>query len=193
MTQQWEVESATGRCAVTARPLAEGEEFHTVLFEDGESFRRADYSLEAWTGPPDGAFCHFRSRVPVKEAKKRLLVNDELLIAFFQRLADEREPIRVQFRFVLALILMRKRFLKYESTTTESGTEVWEMLLTRDQSHHRVVNPNLTDDQVETVSRELSVILHDDMGDWADGGENREADRVGPGSSASLSPPATGE
>ena len=162
-----------------------------MLFEEGESFRRADYSLDAWLGAPEVAFCHFRSRVPVKEARKRLLVNDELLIAFFQRLAEEREPIRVQFRFVLALILMRKRLLKYESTVTESGAEVWEMFLTRDQSRHRVVNPNLTDDQVETVSRELSAILHDDMGEWAHRDDAREASA--PRADTSLAPPGGGE
>jgi len=168
MMQQWEVGSATGRCAVSGRELVQGEEFYTVLFAEGDSFRRADYSIEAWTGPPEGAFCHFKSRVPVKEAKKRLLVNDQVLIGFFERLAGETVPIRVAFRFVIALILMRKRLLKYESSGVESGVETWEMMLMRDHSRHQVVNPNLSDDEVETVSRELSAILHDDMGAWAD-------------------------
>lgn len=167
MAQQWEVETATGRCVITGRAFEEGEEFYTVLFEDGESFKRADYSLDGWSGPPDGAFCHFKSRVPVKEKRKRLLVNQELLIGFFGRLADETEPVRVQFRFVLALILMRKRLLRYDGSKTEDGIEVWTMTMTRDQSVHRVVNPNLTNEQIEGVSSQLSAILHSDMGEWA--------------------------
>ena len=180
MMQQWEVQTATGRCAASGRELGEGEEFYTVLFAEGDSFRRADYSSQAWTEPPEGAFCHFKSRVPVKEPKKKLLVNDQLLVGFFERLAGETVPIRVQFRFVLALILMRKRLLKYESSGVESGVEVWEMTLRRDQSRHRVVNPNLTEDEVETVSRELSAILHDDMGAWADQDEARDEATIEP-------------
>lgn len=168
MAEQWQVESATGRCAVTGRALDEGEEFYTVLFEDGESFRRADYSLDSWQGPPDGAYCHFKTRVPVKEKRKRLLVDDELLENFFLRLADETEPVRVQFRIVLALILMRKRRLRYEGSATDEGAEVWEMTLVRDQTSHLVVNPRLSDDQIETVSQQLSAILHSDMGEWTD-------------------------
>ena len=173
--QQWEVEPATGTCAATGRKFEEGEEFYTVLFEDGDSFRRADYCLDAWTEPPERSFCHFKTRVPVKEKRKRLLVDDELLVNFFQRLEDELEPIRVQFRFVIALILMRKRLLRYENSTTEDGEEVWRMTLIRDKTPHRIVNPRLTDDQIEGVSQQLSAILHGDMGEWASGPAEGEA------------------
>ena len=84
------------------------------------------------------------------------------------RLEDETEPVRVQFRFVLALLLMRKRILQYESSNTTDEQEVWEMRLTSDKSTHHVVNPHLTDDQIENVSQQLSAILHSDMGHWAD-------------------------
>ena len=166
MAQQWQIESLTGRCAVTGHLLAEGEEFYTVLLEDGESFRRVDYSLDAWQGPPQGAFSHFRTRVPVKEKRKRLLVDDEILVHFFLRLADQSEPHRLQFRFVLALILLRKRLLRYDETIMEDGRQVWRMTLTLDKTAHQVVNPHLTDDQIEGVSSQLSAILHGDMGHW---------------------------
>ena len=185
MAQQWEVESATGVCAVTGRKLEEGDEFYTVLFEDGDSFRRADYSLEAWDQPPAGCFCHFKTRVPVKEKRKRLLVDRELLINFFLRLADETEPVRVQFRFVLALILMRKRALRYDSSTTEDGVETWVMTLPREQTTHRVVNPRLTDDQIDGVSRQLTAILHGDMGRWA---EDDDLDQPEAGESVETAP-----
>jgi hypothetical protein len=146
----------------------EGEEFYAVLVEDGESFRRADYSLDAWDGPPDGAFSYFRTRVPIKEKRKRLLVDDEVLVNFFLRLTDETEPLRLHFRFVLALILLRKRLLRYDRSETEEGVDVWQMTLTTDKSAHRVVNPSLTDEQIEGVSGQLSAILHGDMGTWAE-------------------------
>ena len=162
-----QVDHSHGLCAITGRKLEEGEEFYSVLFEDGESFRRVDYSVPAWTGPPEGAFCHFKTRVPVKQKRKRLLVDDDILVAFFHRLAAETEPVRVQFRFVLALILMRKRKLKYVRTVNEEGVEIWVMNPGKDQADHRVVNPQLTDGQIDGVSRELTAILHGDAGQWA--------------------------
>jgi len=167
MERQWQVEAAKGRCAVTGRPLEEGEEFYTVLFEEGDSFRRADYSLAGWQGPPDGSFCHFKTRLPVREKRKKLLVDDDLLVSFFLRLARETEPVRLQFRFVLALILMRKRILRYEESAIDGEVESWQMSLVKDHSRHGVLNPHLTDSQIEGVSSQLSAILHGDMGVWA--------------------------
>ena len=40
------------------------------------------------------------------------------------------------------------------------------MTLTTDKTAHQVVNPHLTDDQIEGVSSQLSAILHGDMGHW---------------------------
>lgn len=167
MQPQWEVERAKGRCVSTGRLFEEGEEFFTVLFEDGDSFRRADYCLDAWEGCPEDSYCHFKTRVPVKEKRKQLLVNNELLVNFFSRLATDKVPVRIHFRFVIALILMRKRILRYERSVVEDGSEIWDMTLVHDQTKHRVSNPRLSDDQIEEVSRQLSTILHDDMGEWA--------------------------
>jgi len=166
MAQDWQVEHSTGRCVVTGRELDEGEEYYAVLFEEGESFRRADYSLDGWDGPPEGSYCHFKTRVPVREKKKRLLVDNEVLVNFFTRLADEEDASRLRFRFVLALILMRKRILRYDASEMREGVEYWRMTMPSDQSTHEVVNPRLTDDQVEGVSEEISAILHGDMGVW---------------------------
>jgi hypothetical protein len=105
--------------------------------------------------------------VPPAEKKKQLLVDNEMLVSFFLRLADRSEAIRVHFRFVLGLILLRKRLLRYESTETRDGVERWRMTLASDKSAHEVVNPRLTDDQIEAVSAELGAILHGDMGAWA--------------------------
>jgi len=72
----------------------------------------------------------------------------------------------LQFRFVLALILMRKRKLRYDSSSDVGGREIWTMTLLKDQTTHEVLNPHLTDDQIEGVSQQLTAILHGDMGEY---------------------------
>ena len=173
MKQEWQLESPKGRCAVSNRPLAEGEEFYSVVFSDDaveSGFRRIDYSLEAWHGVPEGAFCHFRTHIPVKEKRRRLLVDNDVLVNFFLRLGDESQSHRVAFRYVLALILMRKRILRYENSENIDGEETWTMTLVSDHSTHRVVNPKLTEEQVEGVSGQLGAILHGDAGTWSEPG-----------------------
>jgi hypothetical protein len=166
----WEVEKPTNRCSLTGRSFEEGEEFCSALFEVEGSFRRVDYSPEAWSGPPEGCFCHFRTRVPVRKKQQKLLVDDAALVSFFLRLGDEQELVRVQFRFVLALILMRKRRLKYEASEIEAGVERWRMTLLPERSEHHVTNPRMGDEEIAGVSRELTAILQSPelLGDMAE-------------------------
>lgn len=173
---EWRIEKAAGRCVKTGAEILEGEEYYAVLFEEEEGFRREEYSVGAWEGAPVGAYCHFRTRVPIKAKKRRLLVDDDVLMTFFRRLKDETELLRVQFRFVLALILMRKRLLRYEETRHEEGREIWVMREGKDGEVHSVVNPRLTDAEIEGVSKELGVILHGDMGEFDDVEDDGEGD-----------------
>ncbi len=161
----WKVQRSQGRCVKTGRGFAPGETYHVVLYCADDGLRREDYSEEAWTGPPEDAFCCFKTRKPEDQPdkkKKRLLVDDDVLVDFFLRLKDEQERTRLQFRFVLALILMRKRLVKYEDTREEGGKEIWEMRLTRDRSLHSVINPRLNEEEIQEVSRQLTSVLHSD-------------------------------
>ena len=158
----YEIAHQTGVCAVTQRTLQPGEQFYAVLFDTPDGFERRDYSTEAWESPPENYFSYWKSRVPKKKEKKRLFVNNDVLVDLMLRLADREEQVKQHFRFVLSLILMRKRLLKYEQTVHEEGIEYWHMRLVRDQSIQAIVNPRMTDDQIAAVSAELGAILHGD-------------------------------
>lgn len=158
MANEYEISRSTGRCAVTHRELKEGESYYVVLIETAEGFERRDYSVDAWDGPPEGAACFFRARVPVKE-KGPIVIDHGVLTHLFQRLEHEESEMKQKFRFVLALLLMRKRMLKFEQTTQDGESEYWQMRLMMDQSVHRVLNPKLTDEEIERLSAQLTALL----------------------------------
>ncbi len=171
MTQQdWPISKFTGRCARTGRLLGEGEEFFSVIVPEGEELRRLDFSVAEWSGPPDGALGYFRARVPLKGKPKKPLVDEANLFEFFERLRDETDAARVRFRFVLALMLVRKRTLRFESSERTEEGEFWVLRAPRDGSTHRVANPDLTDDEAKQASEQLAVLLG-----TADGAEGPSA------------------
>jgi len=165
---EYEISRATGKCATCARPLEVGDVFYTVVVAEGEAFVRQDIGAECWHGPPAGALCHFRTRVPEREKKRKVLVDDAILVDFFRRLSETDEAGKERFRFVLSLILLRKRLLKYEQTTREGGREYWHMRLMADKTQHRVVNPELEESQIEGLTVELGSILEGFAADAAD-------------------------
>ena len=81
------------------------------------------------------------------------------MINFFERLGSETEETKLHFRFVLALILMRKRLLKYEDSVRKEGREIWKMRFVRETEFHEVLNPELDEEHIEQISQELSSIL----------------------------------
>lgn len=119
--------------------------------------------------------CFFKTRMPRKEEPKRTFVDDDLLINFFTRLADSDDASKLRFRFVLSLILLRKRLLKYDRTIREGDVEHWEMRLMRDKSAHKVLNPRLNDDEIEDLTGQLGAILAGFVPDDDDGSAESNA------------------
>jgi len=184
----YEVSRTTGRCSVSGRAFAEGEEFHSIVIETPAGLERRDIAEECWSGPPPEALCCFKTRLARKEKPARkVFVDDDVLVNFFLRLGDHTDPSKLRFRFVLSLILLRKRLLRYERTLRDGESEFWEMRLNRDKSLHKVFNPALTDPEIEELTGELGTVL---SGPWAEdpGGEVlAESGGSGPGDDLSRS------
>jgi hypothetical protein len=160
MVEDWEVSRTTGKCAASERALAEGEGYYAVLLETPAGFERRDYAIDSWTGPPEGCFCYWRGRVPVREKKRSgFAVDTGLLIHLFSQLEESASEARQQLRFVLALLLMRKRLLKLDRSVSEEGQEYWLLRMPSDQSMHRVLNPKLEKEQIDRLGAQLTAIL----------------------------------
>lgn len=171
MATEYNIARTQGQCCRCRGELTPNEEFVAVLTEAGEQFERHDWCVACWEAPDRGAvenlFSTWRSRVPVREKKKKLFVDDGLLVTFFERLAGADEPAKLNFRFVLTLVLMRKRLLNYEgSTKGADGREVWTLRLRHKDAAaetHQVVNPRLDETQIAEVGEQLSQILQGEL------------------------------
>jgi len=161
----------TGQCAATGTLMEPGATCIATLCEreDDEGFDRFDFSEEAWDRGerPERLYSYWRTVVPHPEEKKNPLVDDEVLLELFTRLAEDERAQRQAFRFVLGLILMRKRLLKFEGRAIETADdggerEYWFMRAKGtdpETEPMRVANPHLTDDDVRELTDQLSEIL----------------------------------
>jgi hypothetical protein len=85
--------------------------------------------------------------------------DDDLLEDCFQRLEGQVEPSRVNFRYVIALLLMRRRRFRYETSVMENGVETMILRCQRTQTKHEVINPRLNDDAMTQVQEEVFNVL----------------------------------
>ncbi|MCI0364698.1 MAG: hypothetical protein L0Y44_09945 [Phycisphaerales bacterium] len=171
---EYHIARSTGRCSATGQPLEPGSACIATLCEraDDEGFDRRDFSLQAWEAGsrPPGLFSHWKTVVAPPGAKPRLLVDDEVLFDLFTRLAADDRPQRVAFRFVLGLILIRKKVLKFTGRRLDGEVERW-LLQPKSSSGGfesarppvELVNPRLADDDVRQLIEQLSEILQSEL------------------------------
>jgi hypothetical protein len=164
MLLDFEVQRCTRRCASTDRQIEPGEIYYSVLEVKGADVVRHDFSNEAWNGPPEGAFGWWKSRIPEPTAKKIKLAPNDVLLELFDQLADG--PEHRDMRYVLALLLVRRRVLRTEGPATEPAGErpegTMETLVVhcpkRDATYEvSVVMPG--DERIEEIQERLSELL----------------------------------
>ncbi len=160
---EWQISRALGQCYDTGHEFKPGQDYYAALVETEDGFERRDFSVEYWLSDKPETYCFWKTRMADEKQKKRLFVSDEMLMAFFERLAEETEPARVNFRFVLTLVLMRKRRLKYDSAENIEDREVWTLRVTGENRMVKVVNPHLAEDQIEQLSAQMGQILQVDL------------------------------
>ena len=160
---EWDINKPLGECFGTSRTIEAGEEYFGALVKTEEGLQRRDFCAEYWESEKPEVFCYWKTKLPHPDQKKQLFVDDQMLMAFFERLEKETEPEKVNFRFVLALILMRKRILKYDDTRNEDGREIWRLRIVGDKQITEVVNPHLDEEQIEDLSSQVGEILQTDL------------------------------
>jgi hypothetical protein len=152
---EYQIQPSTRRCSMTGRDLQPGERCFSVLLDEGGKLVRKDFSPEAWQGPPAGAFSFWAGRVPSPQGKSRPPIDDDLLLDCFHRLEGQAEPGKLNFRYVLALLLMRRRRFQFHEARLQGGHEVLVLRCGRTGARHEVINPGLSDDEMSAVQEDV--------------------------------------
>lgn len=163
MEADWSIQCRAETCAATQTPFQEGESFYTLLFDEKTGFRREDLSETAFQSRPGDAprpFSFWRSKFefpppPAPEALGKGTA-EELL----RRYMAENAPEKSNARYILALMLERKRILKeVEVHTGEDGqlTRIYEYAKTGEV--FLIPDPQLRLDQLSAVQDEVAALL----------------------------------
>ena len=106
--------------------------------------------------------------MPKKGEKQKVFVDDQVLLDIFERLGEDEREDRLAFRFVLGLILLRKRLFRHESQRSEEGGDRVVWLLkpkgsAPDSPLVELLNPGIGDDDILSLSEQLGDVLQGDI------------------------------
>jgi hypothetical protein len=158
MQADWDIKSRAHQCSRSGREFAEGEFFYTILVREGEGFRREDMCEEAWNGRNDNIepFSFWRSKYePPAPPLPEPLPRDDAE-GLLRRLIEENDPAHRNARYILALMLERKRLLR-PIDSSDSDMLAYEHVATGETIV--IANPRLSMEQIPAVQQEVSALL----------------------------------
>lgn len=161
MANEWDIKGRAEKCEVTDRAFQDGEFFYTLLFHDRAGFRRMDLSEEAWQQRNDNRqpFSFWRSKFeppppPLPKALEKGTAED-LLRHYMQ----EEHAQHANARYILALMLERKRILKPIDTKDDGNGRVLIYEHAKTGEVFVIPDPQLRLDQLEAVQNEVAALL----------------------------------
>jgi hypothetical protein len=147
------------KCAATGDDLVPGELCHSVVVERDGELVRLDYSEQGWKGPPEGALGEWKCVVPKPAEVRHEPLDTTALMSCFEQLIEEASPAREGLRYILALLLVKKRRLRLEGSRTEGECDYLQLAGAHGEGAYEVRDLNPTDDEVQQWQRELNVYL----------------------------------
>src|SRR5712691_13317949 len=161
LADEWSIQHRAETCAVTGRPFAAGENFYTLLFREGDGFRRQDLSEAAWQQRNENLqpFSFWRARFEPPPPAPREPLPKENAEELFRRFVAAADRTNANACYVLAAMLERKRVLKQIQTENGDGglVLIYEHAKTGDV--FVVPDPQLHLDQLESVQSEVAQLL----------------------------------
>lgn len=159
LANDWPIKHRADACAATQRPFVAGEQFYTLLFRDGNGFRREDLSEDAWASRNENIrpFSFWKTRYeppPATPPEPLAKENAEELLR--RLLAENSQPNAC---YVLAAMLERKRVLKPIKNEQTDGGRVLVYEHAKSGDVFIVPDVQLRLDELESVQNEVAQLL----------------------------------
>ncbi len=136
-----------------------GSECHSVLVEQNGESQRLDYSEKGWKGPPAGTLGAWKCVVPRPAEVKHEPLDTSALMTCLEQLIEEGSPAREGLRYILALLLVKKRRLRLEGSRTDGDEEYLQLAGAQGEGAYEVRDLSPSDEEIQQWQRELNVYL----------------------------------
>jgi hypothetical protein len=161
MLSEWQIKSRAHECARTQARFFEGDTIYTLLFRDDSGFRREDISEEAWHSCMESVqpFSFWKSSYEYPPPPPPEPLPKESVETHLRQLIHEDRPEKTNARYILALMLERKKTLK-QVDVRETGDErilIYEHAKTGEV--FLILDPKLRLDQLDAVQTEVYAFL----------------------------------
>ena len=142
-------------CSASGAELMPGHPCWSVLVEEDGKIVRHDFSADAWNGPPDGVIGYWECLVPDRQQTSGMLPDTDALFEYFVQLSEAPNHVEQDYRYVLALLLLRKRRLILEESVIIEECPAMRLTGTGGEGPFDVPERNLSEERIEQLQNQL--------------------------------------
>ncbi len=154
----YDIQRCTRKCAATDRELNVGETCYSVLVAEGATVVRRDYSAESWNAPPENTIGWWKTTIIDPHAGRMHWAPNDVMLHYFERLLED--PAAQDARYVLALLLVRRRVLRVEGHEQDAvGQQTLVLYCGRNEAQYRVAEVMPTPDRAAAIQQQLAELL----------------------------------
>jgi hypothetical protein len=167
----WNIQSRAHACQACQRHFADKETFHTLLFDERHGYNRLDICEDCWKAQysqgaveKKGFISHWQSIYTPPPAAPPEVIQRHTAETLLRQLVEQNAPEHAGARFILAVMLERKRILKVKTQLVENGTRIliYEHGKTGDLLSIR--DPKLELNHLEQVQKDVAHLLEHGLG-----------------------------
>jgi len=163
LTDAWKIPNAARQCAACARPLRAGDVLTTVFRWQPEGPERRDLCADCGKAGDNLADAFFwRHTMPASD-QRRPVVDYTLLRELFSRMLQRGDEIYRRLSYLVALVLVRKRYLRLHGFEVRDGREVMVVSRSVGEPSFDVPAPFLSAEDMVAVRDHLSRLLQADV------------------------------
>jgi len=129
------------------------------LYDTPHGYQRQDYCLACSPPAQPTPIARWRTRRSQPDERKPRTFDLQALCHLFEQLQETDQPQAAQFRFLLALLLWRKKILRLERTTTGNGRETWEFIMPHTGQSYQLLRPELDEARLDQLGQQLELVI----------------------------------
>jgi len=161
LTQEWNIQARALQCAVSGRPFEKGETIYSALYWRDGQYARVDLNEDAWKARNDNIepLSAWQTEfVPPPPPAPEALRKDDAE-SLLRRLISENAPATLNARYILALMLERKKVVRQIERQRNDGLSVlvYEHIPTGEV--WLIEDPGLKLGELKSVQEEVAHLL----------------------------------
>lgn len=162
----WNIQARSHACQACHRHFADKEAFHTLLFDERHGYHRLDVCEDCWKtqysqGAVDkkGFISHWQSIYTPPPAAPPEAIQKDTAETLLRKLVEQNAPEHAGARYILAVMLERKRILKVKTQVVENGTRIFIYEHGKSGDLFSIPDPKLELNHLEQVQKDVAQLL----------------------------------